>query len=79
MSTSPEYRQKCVALAERLEDCPRGQPVTLATHALALTLVAVALRWEDPDEAGNRLLKGQLVTRSSALRWVNLAWAAFRQ
>jgi hypothetical protein len=51
MSTSPEYRQKCVALAERLEDCLRGQPANLVTHALALTLVSMALRWEDPDEA----------------------------
>jgi len=51
MNTSLEYRQKVVALAGRLEDCLRGQTVNLATHALALTVVTVALRWEDPEEA----------------------------
>jgi hypothetical protein len=30
MSTSPEYRQACVALAERIEDCLRGQPADIA-------------------------------------------------
>jgi hypothetical protein len=48
--TSPEYRQKCVVLADRLEDCLRGQD-DFALHALALTLVSVTSRWEDPFEA----------------------------
>jgi hypothetical protein len=32
MSTSPEYRQACVALAERIEDCAfaASQPILLA-------------------------------------------------
>ena len=30
MSTSPEYRQACVALAERIEDCLHGQPADIA-------------------------------------------------
>jgi hypothetical protein len=45
--TSPEYRQKCVALADRVEDCLRDQPVNLAMHALALVMAALALRWEE--------------------------------
>jgi hypothetical protein len=45
--TSPEYRQKAVALADRVEDCLRGQPVDVAMHALALTMAALALRWEE--------------------------------
>jgi len=47
--TSPEYRQKCVALADRVEDCLRGQPIDIAMHALALVMAGLALRWEDSD------------------------------
>src|SRR5262249_54090359 len=50
IKTSPEDRQKSVELADRVEDCLRGQPVGVAMHALALTMAAVALRWEDPNE-----------------------------
>jgi hypothetical protein len=47
--TSPEYRQACVALAGRLEDCLRGQPCDVAMHTLALVMTGLALRWEDSD------------------------------
>ena len=47
MKASPEDRQKSVELADRVEDCLRGQPIGVAMHALALTMTAVALRWED--------------------------------
>jgi len=47
--TSPEYRQRCVALAERLEDL-HGQSINIAVHAIALALVAVALRREDSGD-----------------------------
>lgn len=50
--TSSEYRQKVVALADRVEDCLRGQPADLAMHALAMAQVSIALRcWEEPEEA----------------------------
>jgi hypothetical protein len=48
--TSPEYRQKCAALADRVEDCLRGQPIDLAMHTLALVMAGLALRWEDSDK-----------------------------
>ena len=49
-NTSPEYRQKAVALADRVEDCLRGQPCDVAMHALALVMAGVALRWEEDSD-----------------------------